>query len=181
MSDRTRRTRRWVDARAAHPSTPWIGLVIRLVLGGFILWASLAKLTDPYASVVSVRAYDLLPEPLVKLVGYSLPVVELLVALCLLLGLITRVTAVFAAGLMVVFVIGIASVWARGMEIDCGCFGSGGPQPGASSKYPWEIARDVGFFLMAGWLFLWPRTRYALDNLLFPRTLERIPDAEEVR
>lgn len=155
--------------------------MIRLVLGGFILWASLSKLTDPYASVLSVRAYELLPEPLVKLVGYSLPLVELLVGLCLVIGLITRVTAVFAAGLMVVFVIGIASVWARGMEIDCGCFGDGGPKPGASAQYPWEIARDVGFFLMAGWLILWPRTKYAVDSLLFRSPSERIPDVEQVR
>jgi uncharacterized membrane protein YphA (DoxX/SURF4 family) len=172
--------RRWVDAWAAKPAVAWIGLVSRLVLGGFIQVASWSKLVNPYSSVVSVRAYDLLPETMVKVVGYSLPIVELLVGLCLVLGLITRVTAIFAAGLMVVFVAGIISVWARGMEIDCGCFGDGGPQPGASEKYPWEIARDVGFFLMAAWLVLWPKTKYALDNLLFRSTPERILDVEEV-
>jgi uncharacterized membrane protein YphA (DoxX/SURF4 family) len=181
VSDRTPSARGWLDAWAARPATPWIGLVIRLVLGGFILWASLSKITDPYASVASVRAYDLLPEPLVKLLGYSLPLVELLVGVCLILGLITRVTAVFAAGLMVMFVIGIASVWARGMEIDCGCFGDGGPKPGASKMYPWEIARDVGFFLMAAWLIAWPRTKYAVDDLIFRHTPERTPDVEQVR
>jgi uncharacterized membrane protein YphA (DoxX/SURF4 family) len=164
----------------------WAGLVIRLVLGGVLLAASWHKLLDPYASVASVRAYDLLPEPLVKLLGYSLPIIEVLVGLCLVLGLITRVTGVFAAGLMVMFVIGIASVWARGMEIDCGCFGDGGPKPGASADYPWEIARDVGLFLMAGWLVLWPKTKYAVDNVLLHRrpepadSPERILDVEEV-
>ena len=184
MKDQSKTMRGRIDALADKPATPWIGLVVRVVLGGFILYASWSKLVDPYSSVASVRAYDLLPETLVKIVGYSLPIVELLVGLCLVLGLITRVTAVFAAGLMVVFVAGIISVWARGMEIDCGCFGDGGPQPGASEQYPWEIARDVGFFLMAGWLILWPKTKYAVDNLLFRdpgSTPERILDVQEVR
>ena len=158
----------------------WIGLVARLVLGGFILAASWHKLVDPYSSVVAVRAYDLLPEPLVKLVGYSLPIVELLVGLCLVTGLITRVTGLFAAFLMVVFIAGIASVWARGMEIDCGCFGDGGAKPGASEQYPWEIARDVGLFALAAWLVWSPRTKFALDNWLLHRSPERILDVEEV-
>ncbi len=42
------------------------------------------------------------------------------------------------------FIIGIASVWARGITIDCGCFGGGGYDADAASQYPWEIARDVG-------------------------------------
>ncbi len=158
----------------------WTGLAVRLVLGGVMLAASWHKLLDPYANVQAVRAYDLLPEPLVMLVGYSLPLVELLVGLCLVAGLITRVTGVFAAALMVMFVIGIASVWARGMEIDCGCFGDGGAKPGASADYPWEIARDVGMFLMGVWLVVWPQTKYAVDNLLFHRSPERILDVEEV-
>jgi uncharacterized membrane protein YphA (DoxX/SURF4 family) len=160
---------------------PWAGLVARLILGGFILAASWHKLLDPYASVLAVRAYDLLPEPLVKVVGYTLPIVELLVGLCLIFGLITRVTAGWAAAMMLVFIAGIASVWARGMEIDCGCFGDGGAKPGASSQYPLEIARDVGLFLLAAWLIRRPTTPFALDNLLFRRTTERILDVEEVR
>ena len=168
VSDRTPSARGWLDAWAARPATPWIGLVIRLVLGGFILWASLSKITDPYASVASVRAYDLLPEPLVKLLGYSLPLVELLVGVCLILGSASPVSprssppASWSCSSSA-----SPSVWARGMEIDCGCFGDGGPKPGASKMYPWEIARDVGFFLMAAWLIAWPRTKYALDDLLF--------------
>ncbi len=67
------------------------------------------------------------------------------------------------------FIIGIASVWARGMEIDCGCFGGGGADPDASSNYPWEIARDVGLLLLSVFLVWQGRTRLALDSVLFRR------------
>ena len=76
-----------------------------------------------------------------------------------------------SALLFAAFIIGIASVWARGIEIDCGCFGGGGSDADAASKYPWEIARDVGLLLLSAYLVWQGRTRLALDNLLFrPRT-----------
>ena len=68
------------------------------------------------------------------------------------LGLLTRGAAVVSALLFVAFIVGIASAWARGIEIECGCFGGGGADAGASSTYPWEIARDVGLLLLS--LFL---------------------------
>ena len=49
-----------------------------------------------------------------------------LVGLCLLCGLVTRVAAVVSAVLQLAFIIGISSAWARGLQIDCGCFGGGG-------------------------------------------------------
>ena len=54
------------------------------------------------------------------------------------------------------------------------------PKPGAKDRYPWDIARDVGFLAMAGYLIVWPRTKVAVDNLLFRRTPERILDGQEV-
>lgn len=158
----------------------WLGTLIRVALGVIFVWASWHKLTDPYSNVQAVRAYELLAEPWPKYVGYLMPVVEVLVGVCLLTGLITRVTAVFAAGMMVAFIFGIIWVWSHGIEIDCGCFGTGGPKPGAKDRYPWDIARDVGFFLMSAYLIVWPRTKLAIDNLLFRRTPERILDGQEV-
>ena len=147
----------------------WIGLVARLVTGGVWLVAGALKLPDPYASVQAVRAYDLLPESIVPTVGHLLPVVEVVIGLTLVLGLLTRGSAAISAVLFVLFIVGIASVWARGIEIECGCFGGGGAKEGASAEYPFEIARDVGLLLLSGFLLWVPRTRLALDNLLFPR------------
>jgi len=107
---------------------------------------------------------------LVTPVGQLLPILEVVIGLLLVLGLLTRAAAVASAVLFVVFIAGIASVWARGINIDCGCFGGGGANPDAASQYPWEIARDAA--LLAASLFLaWlPQSRLALDNVLFRRT-----------
>ncbi len=84
--------------------------------------------------------------------------------------------------LLVAFVIGIASVWARGIEIDCGCFGGGGADPGASSSYPLEIARDVALFAASAFVVWAGPGRLALDTLLFRRRRDVAvePELEEV-
>ena len=157
----------------------WVGLASRLVVGGVWIWAGLIKLPDPGASVTAVRAYQLLPASAADAVGRALPMVEVVVGVCLVLGLLTRISAAVSALLLLAFIIGIASVWSRGIAIDCGCFGDGGHDPHAISKYPWEIARDVGL-LAASLLVVWlRRTPFALDNVIFPdRTEDRDVDQE---
>lgn len=146
----------------------WLGLLARLVLGGVWLWAGLAKLPHPQTSISAVRAYQLLPTGLAETVGHVLPWLEVVVGACLVLGLLLRFTGVISGLLLVAFVIGMISVWSRGIEIDCGCFGSGGPNPDASKQYPWEIARDVGLLALSLFLVWRPRTALAVDSVLFP-------------
>ena len=156
----------------------WAGLIARLVVGGVWIWAGAIKLPDPEASVSAVRAYQLLPISIADGVGRLLPMLEVVIGLCLVLGLLTRASAVLSALLQVAFIVGIASVWSRGIAISCGCFGDGGPDPDAFSKYPWEIARDVGLLGLSLLLVWLRRTPYALDNMLFPDRTERLVDVE---
>jgi uncharacterized membrane protein YphA (DoxX/SURF4 family) len=150
----------------------WLGLLARLVTGGVWIAAGVVKLPDPAQSVAAVRAYQLLPSWLVSPVGQLLPVIEIVVGAMLILGLLTRGAAVISAILFAAFIIGIASAWARGITIDCGCFGGGGYDPDATSKYPWEIARDAALLLASLFVAWLPSTRLALDSLLFRRTPE---------
>ncbi|MCW2739420.1 MauE/DoxX family redox-associated membrane protein [Nocardioides sp.] len=157
----------------------WFGLVARLVTGGVWIVAGALKLPYPADSVRAVRAYDLLPEAVVPAVGHLLPVVEVVIGLCLVLGVMVRGTSVVSAVLFVAFIIGISSAWARGLSIDCGCFGGGGEIPDAAAKYPGEIARDVGLLGLSLWLAVRPRSRLALEAVLFPRTTEMDPTTED--
>ena len=156
-----------------------LGLLARVLVGTVWVVAGLLKLPDPNDNVRAVRAYDLLPESVVPVVGHALPILEILVGLCLLLGLLTRVAAVVSALLLVAFVVGIASAWSRGLSIECGCFGGGaGPAANAQAKYPWEIARDLGLLALSAWLVVRPRTPWAVDNRLLPP--EPVPPRESI-
>jgi uncharacterized membrane protein YphA (DoxX/SURF4 family) len=153
----------------------WIGLLARLVVGGVWIVAGVLKLPDPAESVRAVRAYQLLPEAVVPTVGHALPIVEIVVGGCLVLGLLTRGAAVVSMVLFAAFIFGISSAWSKGLQIECGCFGGGGTEKGASDKYPGEIARDLGLAALSAYLIWRPRTRLAADSLLFPvRETERV-------
>jgi uncharacterized membrane protein YphA (DoxX/SURF4 family) len=147
----------------------WFGTLARLVVGGVWLVAGAIKVPNGAESVRAVRAYRILPEAIVPTVGHVLPAVEIVVGLALIVGVLTRVMAIASALLFVAFIIGISSAWSRGLQIDCGCFGGGGFDADATAKYPGEIARDVGLLLLSLWLVWKPRTRFALDSLLFRR------------
>ncbi len=151
----------------------WIGFVARLLVGGVWIVAGLLKLPDPAASVRAVRAYQLLPEAIVPTVGYALPIVEVLLGVTLVLGLLVRIGGVLSGLILLAFIVGISSAWARGLQIDCGCFGGGGFDAEAKQKYPWELARDFGLLLASAWLVWRPRTPWALDNRLIYTTPER--------
>jgi uncharacterized membrane protein YphA (DoxX/SURF4 family) len=157
----------------------WFGLLARLVTGGVWIVAGALKLPHPADSVRAVRAYDLLPEAVVPAVGHLLPVLEVVIGLCLVVGVLVRGTSVVSALLFVAFIIGIASAWARGLSIDCGCFGGGGYIPDASAKYPGEIARDVGLLALSAWLVVRPRSRLALDSVLFTSGSDPDTDPED--
>lgn len=144
---------------------PWIGFVGRLVVGGVWVAAGLLKLPDPAQSVRAVRAYRLLPEAVVPAIGYGLPILEVAIGAMLILGIAIRVSAVVSAGLVVAFIIGISSAWARNLQIDCGCFGGGGQVAASETRYPQEIARDTGLLIISLALATWPRTRFALARI----------------
>ncbi len=137
----------------------------RLVLAVVWALAGASKVSDLAASGRAVNAYRLMPFEAAKVVGAALPFVELALALLLLVGLATRLAAAVSAGLLAVYIGGIASVWARGLSIDCGCFGGGGQlAAGAHPSYFWDIARDAALLGVAVFLVLIPRTRIAVDN-----------------
>ncbi|WP_082043982.1 MauE/DoxX family redox-associated membrane protein [Mobilicoccus massiliensis] len=150
----------------------WIGLLARLVLGGVLLVAGALKVGHPLAAARAAQAYEILPFEVAGVVGLALPVVEILLGALLVLGLFTRAAALGGMILQLVFIAAIASVWARGISIDCGCFGSGGAVAPEDTQYGWDIARDVGLALCGLWLVVRPHSRFALDSRISP---ERTP------
>jgi protein-disulfide isomerase/uncharacterized membrane protein YphA (DoxX/SURF4 family) len=150
-----------------RPPVAWVGTAARILLGVVWAWAAVSKMGDPAASVRAVRAYDLLPEWLAKGVGYGLPFLEIGLAVLLIAGLTTRLAAVLSSALLVVFLAGIVSAAARGLQIECGCFGGGGQLgAGQSTAYTGEILRDVGLLVVSAFLVWAYRTRFSVDDAI---------------
>lgn len=144
-----------------------VGLGARLILGGVLLVAGARKAADPTAAGRAVRAYQLLPYDVTGVMGNMVPLLEIAAGVLLIVGLFSRISAAFASLLMSAFITGIGSAWARGLTIECGCFGGGGTIAAAQTQYLQEIIRDIGLMACGAWLTLRPRTTFSLDQRLF--------------
>lgn len=143
---------------------PWVTLVARVGLGLTMVTAGLLKLPDPGEAVRGVRAYRLLPETVVPAVAFGLPALEVLLGLLLVVGLFSRLVAGAVGAILVMFIAAIASAWARGLSIDCGCFGGGGDVAPGQTRYVEEILRDIGLFLLAALIVRWPVSPLSVDG-----------------
>ena len=152
-----------------RPYESWISLVARLYLGGMWLYYSIPKLMSPDSNEISVRAFRLLPESLVTPFAYAQPYLELALGILLIVGLGTRLVALFSGLLLLVYIGGIISLGARGIQIQCGCGGSGGAVlPGAHTRYTLDTLRDLGYLLFALWLLWKPVSKFSADEVLLP-------------
>lgn len=145
----------------------WITLVVRVALAAILGSAGFAKFSEAEGlQKVAVSSYRILPQSVVGPIALGLPVLEMALAALILLGFATRVMAICVGLLFLVFIAGIISVWARGLSIDCGCFGGGGQVAKGQTHYLQEIFRDIGFLVLAAWLTVFPRGKLALDRWL---------------
>ena len=133
------------------PLQPWFGLVARLILGGVLFAAGYLKVGTPDKSQMAV-------------LGLILPPIEIVIGALLIVGALTRVMAALGGFTMFVFIIAIAQAWARGLNIDCGCFGGGGAVAPGETKYLQEILRDIGLVFLAAYLIRYPSTKFSLDK-----------------
>jgi uncharacterized membrane protein YphA (DoxX/SURF4 family) len=113
---------------------------------------------------MAVRAYELLPISLANFLGVVLPFFELAVGILLVIGAGVRISAALSALLMLAFMIGISQAWARGLSIDCGCFGGGGQVAPGEADYLTPLLRDTGLAILAIYLTFFPHSKFGLDK-----------------
>ena len=120
----------------------WIG---RLLLGGIFVYAGYAKLTYPNHTLwpyfmlkfsvsanlstfaFQVESYKVLGAAGSALVAHTLPFVEIILGLLLLIGWKFRIWAVAVSTILFGFLVLVTRAYLLHMDINCGCFGT--PEP----------------------------------------------------
>ena len=111
----TDRNQRWLR---------WLWIVMRTILGGIFIYASLDKIINPEQFAHALSNYKLLPMGLVNLFALLLPWAEVTIGIFLILGLFEWVSLTLYNILMLTFMAVIALSLMRGLNISCGCFTS---------------------------------------------------------
>lgn len=152
-----------IAVKRVHGMAPALQLASRVVLGAVLLWAGGLKVGDQQGMLLTIDAYDVLPEAAARIVAAGLPWLEMTLGAFLILGLFVRFSALATAILFLAFLFGMVQALARGLAIDCGCFGVGGSGGGIT----WvDILRDLALLGMAVFLVLVPRGPWSLDARL---------------
>jgi uncharacterized membrane protein YphA (DoxX/SURF4 family) len=125
--------------------------VCRLGLAGIFLYSGYVKLQAPLEFAAAIMGYQLVPAKLIYPVAEYFPWLEIALGILLLTGFKIRWAGIASAALIAFFIVILTITYARGIEADCGCFGSG------DRISPGTILRD-GLFLIPA-LFLAAETR----------------------
>lgn len=119
-------------------------LVLRVVLGVIFLYAAWTKLRQPWELfAMSIDSYQLLPLKWVEFVARTLPWFEAALGVFLIAGIFLRSAAIATSLLLAVFFSLMVRAYAKGMQINCGCFGPG-------EIISWKTLLRDGSLLAAG-------------------------------
>ena len=120
--------------------------IARLALGALFVYAGTVKLRNPFLFEMAVDGYQMLPPTGVIVVARGLPWLEVALGLLLWSGWKLNYSATFTALLLGGFLTAMVIAYSRGVEAQCGCFGTNEPIS------PRTLARDSLLFLFAGGL-----------------------------
>jgi uncharacterized membrane protein YphA (DoxX/SURF4 family) len=137
-----------------------LALIARVMLGAWFLYSGGLKIfgTGLDRFTRDIANYQMVKPPLDAIAAYSVPWLEVIAGLCLLLGILRRGAILTIAGLVVVFSISIGWAWFHKLDITCGCHGGDAP-----IQYWAKVAEFLGYFTLLGWLWRMETRRAARD------------------
>jgi putative oxidoreductase len=98
--------------------------VFRIGVGGVFIWAGLLKILGPLEFAQNIANYRVFSRDLSFLIALVLPWVEVLCGILVILGVFRSGSSLLLSGLLGVFLVLITVTIFRGLDVDCGCFGS---------------------------------------------------------
>jgi putative oxidoreductase len=147
-----------------------ISFLFRIIIGGIFTVSGLSKIADPISFYSTLMGFRILPDSLLSFMAVSMPWLELLLGLAVLLGILYTTGALMLAAINTVFALAIVSVIARRIDIDCGCFGLLADILHIPDKADWTaVVRDMIFTAMSYYIFHVKTTVFSLENYLRKR------------
>ena len=116
-----------------------------IFMGCVFIVAAMAKNGDVGAFSTQIHNFRMMPVGFENLVAMTLPWIELLAGLSLLLGVRPRAGGLIVTVLMAFFLVAVAVALARGLDIECGCFGTAdGSRVGLR-----KLAENLGMLILS--------------------------------
>jgi putative oxidoreductase len=99
-------------------------LVCRIIIGFIFIYAGMEKISNPAEFARAINNYKLLPFSLINIAALILPWIEFVTGILIIFGIKVKENAFIISSLLGIFIIAIIISLFRGLNIDCGCFGT---------------------------------------------------------
>ena len=93
-------------------------------MGFVFIYAGILKISDPAGFSDAINNYDLLPLLFVNFFAITIPWIEVVAGLFLMFGISVKENSFIISVMLVAFILAIAISLGRGLNIECGCFGT---------------------------------------------------------
>lgn len=98
--------------------------LFRLVVGGVFIWAGILKILDPLEFAQNIANYRVVSRDISFFLALVLPWLEVLCGVLVILGIFRSASSLLLSGMLGIFLVLITVTILRGLDVDCGCFGS---------------------------------------------------------
>ena len=138
-------------------------LVFRVVLGVIFIYASLDKIAHPEQFARIIYNYKILPPFLINVFAITLPWVELIAGIFLILGLFTGSASLLICFMLMIFLVAISINLYRGVDLNCGCFST---DPAGKKEGANLLIKDFIFLFLGIMVFFFHKNFASLSYLL---------------
>lgn len=133
-------------------SNTYLQIALRVIIGGVFVYSSIGKLFSPEEFAKIIYNYDFLPLFLVNIFAITLPYVQFITGVLLIVGVFKKGNSAILIFMIVVFLIALIQAYIRGLDINCGCFSL--DTEGSKNDIMQRIVEDVILLIPALIVFI---------------------------
>lgn len=139
---------------------PYLLCAFRVLIGFIFIFAGVEKIVEQESFAISIENYRILPIALINIVAITLPWVEVVAGILLIFGISIKENIVIINSLLLLFVFLIITAVLRGLDIDCGCFGTADGQKVGLLK----ILENTGLFISGIFVYIFDNNPVGLNK-----------------
>lgn len=139
-----------------------ISFIARFGMAWVWIEAGVHKLGKTLDMTQAIKGYGIFTPEWAGYLATVIGPLEVIGGVLLLLGLFLRRSSIVATIVLLLFMVGITQAWARGLDIDCGCFGYDAQNPDRGMDYAKTLLRDAAYLFLTVWTIKRPFTKFAL-------------------
>jgi len=144
----------------------YITLIFRIILGSIFLVAATAKISDLSGFAKEIGNYQIVPDLLRNIMAITIPWIELVCAIFLIVGIRMKSSATILGVLIIIFNIAIFIALLKGLNINCGCH-----TQVMAEKVGWQkILENTGLLLISIFLFFTKNIKLTLESYIIKKS-----------